>query len=191
MKHTIQIISFTLMLIVFFSNAEAQWSLSGNVLSGNEKLGSTNSADVNMITNNNTRLTIKSSGKIGIGTTSPSAKLAIKYNSSEAEPTLLLNESENDYARISFKNTTNSNYWNISGYTNSTNSLSKLSFYNNISGNLMTLSGDGKINIGGPAVNYTMTTINNNINSSQTLDVEGGYRALNVHTRGVNTLGYG
>lgn len=193
MKHTKGItgLIIALLLTIFFSNVQAQWSLSGNSLSGSEKLGSTNSADLKIVTNNNTRMTIKSNGKVGIGTTSPAARMEIKYNSTASDPTLLLTESENDYPRLSFQNTTNPNYWSISGYTNTANNLSNLSFYNSVSGNLMTLSGDGIMNIGGPAVNYTMTTINNNNNSSQTLAIEGGYRALNVHTRGVETLGYG
>lgn len=191
MKHSIKILSITLIIIISAVNAQAQWSLSGNVLTGNEKLGSTNSADVKIVSNNNTRMTVKSNGKVGIGITSPSARLEVKYNSTTTDPTLLLTESENDYSRLNFQNTTNSNYWSIAGYTNASNSLSKLSFNNNVIGNLMTLSGDGKINIGGPAASYTMTSINNNNNSEQTVDIGGGYRALNVHTRGVETLGYG
>lgn len=191
MKHTIKIISVAMLLLLSRGHVQAQWSLTGNALSGSEKLGSTNSADVKIISNNNTRMTIKSNGKIGIGSTSPAARLEVKYNSTVSDPTLLLTESENDYARLTFQNTINPNYWSIAGYANATNSLSKLSFYNNVSGNLMTLSGDGTMNIGGPAMSYTMTTINNNNNSEQTVDIGGGYRALNVHTRGVGTLGYG
>jgi hypothetical protein len=136
-------------------------------------------------------MTIKSNGKIGMGTTAPAAKLDIKYNSGASDPTLSLTESENDYSRLSFLSTTNSNFWTIAGLTNATNSLSKLNFYNNIAGNIMTLSGDGKINMGGSAIDYTMMSVNNNTNSYYTMGVEGGYLALSVHTRGVETLGYG
>lgn len=192
MQRTFFTMLTSFLLIIIFNHADAQnWSLSGNSLSGSEKLGATNSADLKIITNNNTRMTVKSTGKVGIGTTAPAAKLDIKYNSGAGDPTLSLTENESDFSRLSFLSTTNSNSWTIAGLTNATNSLSKLNFYNNIAGNIMSLSGDGKINIGGSPIDYTMTSVNNNINSYYTMGVEGGYLALSVHTRGVETLGYG
>jgi hypothetical protein len=47
------------------------WKLAGNNLVGTEKLGSKNNFDVNLISNNATRMTIKADGKIGFGTTNP------------------------------------------------------------------------------------------------------------------------
>lgn len=54
-----------------------QWKLAGNALTGTEKLGSTNAFDVNFISNNLKRMTIKPDGRIGIGTTSPTAFLHV------------------------------------------------------------------------------------------------------------------
>src|SRR6266513_2219670 len=47
------------------------WKLAGNNLAGTERLGSKNNFDVNLISNNVTRMTIKADGKIGFGTTTP------------------------------------------------------------------------------------------------------------------------
>src|ERR1700754_1888722 len=57
---------------------------------------------------------IKGNGNVGIGTASPAAKLQVLHNSSLTNPQLLLYENENDYARLSFQNTTG-NYFTVAG----------------------------------------------------------------------------
>jgi hypothetical protein len=56
----------------------AQWALTGNNLVGGEKLGSLNNFPVNIFTNGSNRLSITTSGRVGIGTTSPAGILAVK-----------------------------------------------------------------------------------------------------------------
>jgi len=54
---------------------------------------------------------------IGIGTTTPSAKLDIRHTSGISDPTLLLyDNSPSNYARLQFQNASGSNYWHIAGY---------------------------------------------------------------------------
>lgn len=62
------------------SKVNAQWSLSGNALSGGEKLGSTNTEPVNFYTDNIRQGTISSSGLWGIGTNgnTPQNKLLVE-----------------------------------------------------------------------------------------------------------------
>src|SRR5437016_2595718 len=63
------------MLLHSVSSAQS-WLTAGNTIrSGDHRLGSIDNKQVNFITNNKTRLTLKGDGRIGIGTTSPSAYL--------------------------------------------------------------------------------------------------------------------
>lgn len=62
--------------IICCTNAGAQsWKLNGNNLTGTELLGSRNAFDLKFYTSNLQRMTIKADGRIGIGTTTPSAFL--------------------------------------------------------------------------------------------------------------------
>lgn len=63
----------TLVLLTFHSFA--QWSLGGNSISGSDFLGSTNAANLTFKTNSTARMTIKSDGNVGIGTTNTSGFL--------------------------------------------------------------------------------------------------------------------
>ncbi len=55
------------------------WETTGNTVSANEKLGTTNFSDLNFITNNIQNLTLKSNGFLGLGITTPRAKQEILY----------------------------------------------------------------------------------------------------------------
>ncbi|MEO8149967.1 MAG: hypothetical protein ABI723_20175, partial [Bacteroidia bacterium] len=70
MKKTILL---TILAIASFCNVKAQWQLTGNATAApNNKLGTTNTCDLNIITNNATRMYIKqANGFVGIGTTNP------------------------------------------------------------------------------------------------------------------------
>ncbi len=85
--------------------------------------------------------------KVGIGTNSPNGKLGIKHNSSISDPHIFLHEDGNDYARMNFKNNNGSNYWTIEAYVASNSRNDRLNFWNGASGDLLSLTGDGRLGL--------------------------------------------
>jgi hypothetical protein len=92
------------------------------------------------------------SGNTGLGTENPATKLHVLYNSSVHTPQLLLEESELDYARLSFKNTgIPTKSWSVAGLTNAADANSRLNFYyfnGSYGTDVVTVTGDGKVGIG-------------------------------------------
>jgi len=90
------------------------------------------------------------SQNVGIGTTAPAGKLDIRHTSSLSSPTLLLYDNDlNNFSRLQFQNASGSKYWHIAGYLDNTvNANSRLNFYNSDAGDIMSITGDGKIGIG-------------------------------------------
>lgn len=88
------------------------------------------------------------SDNVGLGTTSPDARLEIEHNSSGANPQLLLYESGDDFARLNLKNSNSSSYWTIAGFTSTTNASERLHFYNSTTGNILSITGNGNVGIG-------------------------------------------
>jgi hypothetical protein len=87
---------------------------------------------------------------IGIGTTTPAAKLDIRHTSSISDPTLLLyDNSPSNFARLQFQNASGSKYWHIAGYIDdATNANSRLNFFLSNYGDVIGLTGEGKVGIG-------------------------------------------
>ena len=116
--------------LAFANHLAAQtgsWKLAGNNLAGTEKLGSKNNFDVNVVTSNLTRMTIKADGKIGFGTTNPVTRFNF-YGLTRIDdslgtsllPLLILNGRSNN-ATIELR--TNDTLKTIFGYDQSSNSF--------------------------------------------------------------------
>lgn len=85
--------------------------------------------------------------KLGVGISSPSAKLHIYGNSAPTDPHLKLYENSSDYARLSFQNSNGSNYWLLSGFNSTTNTGERFKITNSTFGDAFIITGDGKIGI--------------------------------------------
>ncbi|MEP7169009.1 MAG: bZIP transcription factor [Bacteroidota bacterium] len=73
------ILAAGIMMIISAGKINAQaWTINGNTnVAAANFIGSTNNVGLKLKTNNNTRMYIKASGEIGIGTTAPVAKLDV------------------------------------------------------------------------------------------------------------------
>jgi hypothetical protein len=109
----------------------------------------------------NASIALLQNGNVGMGTVTPAARLNLLSNSATGFPQLLLEETDNDYARISFRtnNAANSgaNFWSIAGYNNNTRASERLNFYNAAVGDVMSLSGNGNVGIGTSNPTYKLS----------------------------------
>ena len=101
-----------------------------------------------------TRFRMLQGGEFQMGTTStPSAWMHIRNNSTLNKPNLKLEEVGTDYARLELTNSSVSDaYWHVAGLPSSTTSSARLNFYfRNASGaaDRMTITGDGEVGING------------------------------------------
>ncbi len=62
-----------------------------------------------------TLLFLDGNGRVGIGDSTPAAKLEVRSDSTPTTPQLRLTEAADDYARITFGTTENERYWTIAG----------------------------------------------------------------------------
>lgn len=89
---------------------------------------------------------------VGIGVTNPSASLEIKKDSYVNSSHILLTETGDDFARLSFRNTISSTkFWSFAGYLNATDANSRMNFYyyNGTSGfDYISITGSGNVGIG-------------------------------------------
>lgn len=106
--------------------------------------------------NNADRLTVTTAGNTGLGIVTPAAKLHINANSDMTAPQLLLYENDADFARINFQNNNSYAYWAIAGYNDASTENERLNFYNSNTGNIMSLTGNGRVGIG---ADYPTTTL--------------------------------
>ncbi len=90
-------------------------------------------------------LTITGSGSVGIGTTSPSARLQVEHNSTINNATLRLHEAEAEFARLEFTNTNTARKWHIAGFIGSAVGNDRLNFWNSTAGDIMSIRGDGTV----------------------------------------------
>ncbi len=98
------------------------------------------------------KITILQNGNVGIGTTSPTAKLSLVGNNI---PTLDLHNNTIDYARIRLSNA-NNGFWDLAGVVGTTDADDRLNFFHNAAGNLLSLTGSGNVGIGTTAPTYKL-----------------------------------
>jgi len=87
---------------------------------------------------------------VGIGVTNPAAKLEVRHLSSITNPTLLLfDEHSANYSRLQFQNSSGPKYWTVAGILHNTvDASSRFNIYHSVYGDVMSLTGDGKVGIG-------------------------------------------
>lgn len=114
---------------------------------------------------------------VGIGTTTPSASLEIKKNSTVGLPQIRLREDDDDYARINFHNT-NPGGWALAGYADTAPETSAFNLYyddGTSGGNILSVQGHGKV-----GVNYSPITTGFLGWSEGTLSVKGADGSTDV-----------
>lgn len=100
---------------------------------------------------------IYAGANVGIGTMSPSTKLHVFHNSSVTSPLVLLYEAgTTDYSRLSFQNASGNTYWSIAGLNSITNANERLNFFNSTGGDIMSLTGNGRVGIGTTSPTFTL-----------------------------------
>ena len=87
---------------------------------------------------------------VGIGVLVPTGKLEVATTSTVPNPTVSLYDfAADNYARLQFQTGSRSSFWQIAGLLDNTiHANSKLNFYHSNYGNVMLLTGDGKVGIG-------------------------------------------
>lgn len=119
------------------------------------------------------------SGNIAIGSNNAQARLDITTNSSISYPQLMLYESANDFARLSFRNTAGSTFWTVAGLPQQANAASLLNFYFSNFGDVLSLRGDGTAWLAGTLTQNSDARLKRNIepitNAMQQLRQVNGY----------------
>lgn len=124
-----------------------------------------NSGRVNLVTGSSPRLTVAANGDVGIGNSNPSgSKLEVRHGSSTVNPHLLLTETTaSNYGRISFNNLAHNSSWTIAGLNTATAANDRLNLYHSSAGDVMSITGNGRVGIG-------------TVNPTERLDVSGNVR---------------
>jgi len=163
MKRTkIKLIILLLTMLQQISIAQTgSWKLAGNSLTGTEKLGSKNNFPINFITNNSTRMTLTTSGNVGIGTNAPEGNLHVFRGSAGSvsaffNAPLVVENSTNNYINLLAPNANETGILfgkpesSISGglIYNSSPTLNGLQFRTNGNFTRMVLTNAGNLGIG-------------------------------------------
>ncbi len=91
------------------------WALNGNAISTGNFLGTTNSTDLLIKTNNADRMIITSGGLVGIGTTSPNYKLDVTDNNAARVGSFVSTETNSDNYGV-YGECAQTDYWGYGGY---------------------------------------------------------------------------
>jgi hypothetical protein len=116
--------------------------------------------DVNLVTGAVAKMTVKLNGRVGIGTNTPVAQLEVKTTSNPSLPQLNLYDNNSiGYSRLQFQNASGASNWQIAGHNSTTNSIERLNFHNSTSGDLMSITGDGKVGVGTTSPSQKFTVV--------------------------------
>ena len=128
-----------------FPNNGHQWRISTRN-SGQDLQFFSKEADDNTFVR---RMILKQNGQVGIGDlTDPVGQMEIASNSTADNAHLTLTESEDDFARLSFRNTESTNaFWSIAGYNTSDVNAELLNILHSTSGSIMTFAGNGNVGV--------------------------------------------
>jgi hypothetical protein len=145
--------------IVYSSNSYAQyWKTNGNSAAANNFIGTTNAINLTFKTASSTRMTILSTGNIGIGTTSPSAQFhttgSVRFQglvSNFGLTNIVVADASGNLALRDINSFTFTNTWNTTGNFGGgfigTNNLTSLPFRtNNVE--RMRITENGSVGIG-------------------------------------------
>jgi hypothetical protein len=121
-----------------------------------------NGTDVN---NRSNALVVLNNGRVGVGTSTPAAPLHVKWNSFQTLPQLLIEETENDFARITFSNhAPTQNYWTIAALPQATNPASVMNFfYSGFNNDVLSIRGDGTAWLAGSLTQNSDARLKTNI----------------------------
>lgn len=147
---------------------------------GTERIFLANPTDGKIVTIDN--------GKVGIGTSTPDARLEIEYDSSTANPHLLLTEADQGYARIALATMGNDRRWTIAGTAEDVPPDGfpgdDLNFYHSVAGNILNLSYDGTV--GHVGIGTTAPQVRLHVRGGSDTSLSGGGYLVLGSTAGPN-----
>ena len=109
-------------------------------------------------------VTVLNNGMVGVGTTNPNALIEIDYLSSSI-PHLLLNQTNNGYARLSFQNTLGKS-WTIASIRNSIAANDAINFYSEqVGADRFSIYGNGNATLAGTLTQNSDERLKINIHS--------------------------
>jgi hypothetical protein len=104
-------------------------------------------------------LTILKNGYVGIGTNNPAARLHVRFPGGAGGGQLMVEEQGDggDGARVTFRNDARTDkFWDLFGLTNNLSADARFNFFYNGYGDVMNLTGNGRVGIGLPSPTATL-----------------------------------
>ena len=122
--------------------------------------------------------------RVGVGTSSPEAKLHVNTNSATGFGQLKLTETQFDYSRITFNNNIHPNFWDIAARTDTNLTNAQFNIYHSNAGNIFSVNAKGKVGINDASPNSPLE-----------INGQGNTRTINVYntlpTTTTSTFNYG
>ena len=107
-------------------------------------------------------------------------------NSSTAYPQVLLKENADDYARLSFGNSTASKTWTVAGYPSATDANARLNLWYSPIGDVMSLTGSGNVGIGTSAPDEKLVVNGGSALTRIAVDSTGGNAGISLRESGTS-----